>query len=30
MSNIYDSIMKTIKSTSLYKIFYNKTLNMMP
>ena len=27
MSNIYDSIMKTINSTSFYKIFYNKTLN---
>jgi hypothetical protein len=27
MSNIYDYIMKTIKSTSFYKIFYNKTLN---
>jgi hypothetical protein len=27
MSNIYDSIMKTINCTSFYKIFYNKTLN---
>ena len=27
MSNIYYSIMKTIKNTSFYKIFYNETLN---